>query len=126
MSLSRTTILIVEDNLLNLELVTDLLAAEGYSTRQAHNGEEGLRLAQLEPPSLILMDLRMPGMDGYAALRALKADPRTAHVPTVALTAQAMNGDEKAVLEAGFDGYISKPIDTRTFALTVARLLQSS
>ena len=126
MSLSRTTILIVEDNLLNLELVTDLLAAEGYSTRQAHNGEEGLRLAQLEPPSLILMDLRMPGMDGYAALRALKADPRTAHVPTVALTAQAMNGDEKAVLEAGFDGYISKPIDTRTFSLTVARLLQSS
>jgi CheY-like chemotaxis protein len=126
MSVSRHTILIVEDNLLNLELVTDLLTAEGYSTQEAHSGEEGLRLARLEPPSLILMDLRMPGMDGYAALRALRADPRTAHVPTVALTAQAMNGDEQAVLAAGFDGYISKPIDTRTFFTTVARLLGST
>jgi len=125
MSTPRPTILIVEDNLLNLELVTDLLAAEGYSTRQAHNGEEGVRLAQLDPPSLILMDLRMPGMDGYAALSALRADPRTAHIPTVALTAQAMNGDKEAVLAAGFDGYIAKPIDTRTFSLTVARLLES-
>lgn len=123
---SRHTILIVEDNLLNLELVSDLLADEGYSTQQAQSGEEGLRLAELAPPSLILMDLRMPGMDGYATLRALRANPRTAHVPIVALTAQAMNGDEQAVLAAGFDGYISKPIDTRTFPLTVARLLGST
>jgi CheY-like chemotaxis protein len=65
-------------------------------------------------------------MDGYAALRALKADPRTAHVPTVALTAQAMKGDEQAVLAAGFDGYNSKPIDSRTFSTTVARLLGST
>ena len=126
MRVTQHTILIVEDNLLNLELVTDLLTAEGYSTQEAHSGEEGLRLARLEPPSLILMDLRMPGMDGYAALRALRADPRTAQVPTVALTAQAMNGDEQAVLAAGFDGYISKPIDTRTFFATVARLLGST
>lgn len=123
---SRHTILIVEDNLLNLELVSDLLADEGYSTQQAQSGEEGLRLAKLAPPSLILMDLRMPGMDGYATLRALRANPGTAHVPIVALTAQAMNGDEQAVLAAGFDGYISKPIDTRTFPLTVARLLGST
>ena len=123
---ARHTILIVEDNLLNLELVSDLLADEGYSTQQAQSGEEGLRLAKLAPPSLILMDLRMPGMDGYATLRALRANPRTAHVPIVALTAQAMNGDEQAVLAAGFDGYISKPIDTRTFPLTVARLLGST
>jgi two-component system, cell cycle response regulator DivK len=116
-------ILIVEDNLLNLELATDLLTAEGYSVRQAHTGEEGVRLAALEPPSLILMDLRMPGMDGYAALRALRANPRTAPIPTVALTAQAMNGDEAAVKAAGFDGYIVKPIDTRTFSRTVAELL---
>ena len=123
---ARHTILIVEDNLLNLELVSDLLADEGYSTQQAQSGEEGLRLAELAPPSLILMDLRMPGMDGYATLRALRANPETAHVPIVALTAQAMNGDEQAVLAAGFDGYISKPIDTRTFPLTVARLLGST
>lgn len=117
-------ILIVEDNLMNLELASDLLTAEGYTIRQAQNGEEGVRLAKLEPPSLILMDLRMPGMDGFAALRALRADPRTARIPTVALTAQAMNGDEAAVMAAGFDGYIVKPIDTRTFSRTVAALLR--
>ena len=125
MSAFGITILIVEDNLLNLELATDLLAAEGYSIRQARTGEEGLSLARAEPPAIILMDLRMPGIDGYAALRSLRADPRTAHIPVVALTAQAMNGDKEAVLAAGFDGYISKPIDTRTFGQTVARVLGS-
>jgi CheY-like chemotaxis protein len=123
MSASGATILIVEDNALNLELVSDLLTAEGYSIRQARTGEEGLRLAQAERPTAILMDLRMPGIDGYAALRGLRGDPRTAHIPVVALTAQAMNGDEEAVLAAGFDGYIPKPIDTRTFCKTVARVL---
>lgn len=120
---SGHTILIVDDNLLNLELATDLLVVEGYAVRQAHSGEEGVRLAQHELPSLILMDLRMPGMDGYAALRALRADPRTAHIPTVALTAQAMKGDQGAIAAAGFDGYIVKPIDTRTFCRTVMGLL---
>jgi len=126
MSPSRVTILIVEDNLLNLELVIDLLAAEGYSIRQARTGEEGLRLAQAARPTLILMDLRLPGIDGYAALRELRADPRTAHIPVVALTAQAMNGDKEAVLAAGFDDYISKPIDTRIFRQTMARALGSA
>ena len=123
MNTSRATILIVEDNALNLELATDLLAAEGYLISQAQSGEEGLRLAREAPPALILMDLRLPGIDGYAALRQLKEDPRTAHIPTVALTAQAMRGDKEAVLAAGFDGYISKPIDIRTFSQTVARVL---
>jgi CheY-like chemotaxis protein len=126
MTASGVTILIVEDNLLNLELATDLLAAEGYSIRQARTGEEGLRLAQAEPPALILMDLRLPGMDGYAALRGLRSNPRTARIPIVALTAQAMNGDKEAALAAGFDAYISKPIDTRTFSQTVARMLGSA
>jgi CheY-like chemotaxis protein len=126
MTASGVTILIVEDNLLNLELATDLLAAEGYSIRQARTGEEGLRLAQAEPPALILMDLRLPGMDGYAALRGLRSNPRTARIPIVALTAQAMNGDKEAALAAGFDAYISKPIDTRTFSQTVARILGSA
>jgi two-component system cell cycle response regulator DivK len=116
-------ILVVEDNLMNLELVTDLLEAQGYATRKAPNGEEGVRLARQELPSLILMDLRMPGMDGYAALRELRADPRTARILVVALTAQAMNGDREAVLQAGFDGYISKPIDTAVFPRTIAELL---
>jgi CheY-like chemotaxis protein len=123
MKASRATILIVEDNDLNLELATDLLVAAGYSVRQARTGEEGLRLASSESPDLILLDLRLPGMDGYATLSYLKADPRTAHIPTVALTAQAMNGDREAVLAAGFDDYISKPINSGTFYKTVARLL---
>jgi CheY-like chemotaxis protein len=123
---SPVTILIVEDNALNLELATDLLTVAGYSIHQARTGEEGLRLAQLESPALILMDLRMPGLDGYATLRALKEDPRTAVIPTVALTAQAMTGDKQAALAAGFDDYISKPIDTKTFSQTVARLLRSA
>jgi len=123
---SQVTILIVEDNALNLELATDLLTAAGYSIRQARTGEEGLRLARLEPPALILMDLRMPGLDGYATLRALKGDPRTAVIRMVALTAQAMTGDKQAALAAGFDDYISKPIDTKTFSQTVARALGSA
>ena len=126
MTTSQVTILIVEDNALNLELATDLLTVAGYSVRQARTGEEGLRLARLEPPALILMDLRMPGLDGYATLRALKEDPRTAVIRTVALTAQAMTGDKQAALAAGFDDYISKPIDTKTFSQTVARVLGSA
>jgi len=125
MSASRGTILVVEDNPSNLELATDLLIAAGYTVRQARSGEEGLRLAQAELPALILMDLRLPGIDGYTALRQLRKDARTAHIRVVALTAQAMKGDEQATLEAGFDAYISKPIDTRTFCQTVARLLSS-
>jgi CheY-like chemotaxis protein len=125
-STPRATILIVEDNALNLELATDLLAAAGYTIRQARTGEEGVRLALAEAPDLILMDLRLPGMDGYAALRQLRADSRTAHVLTVALTAQAMRGDQEAVLAAGFDDYISKPIDTRTFPQAVGRVLGSA
>ena len=126
MTLPLPTILIVEDNPLNLELATDLLTIAGYSIRQARTGEEGLRLARLEAPALILLDLRMPGLDGYATLRALKADPRTAAIPTVALTAQAMAGDKETALAAGFDAYISKPIDTKTFSQTVARALGSA
>ena len=117
-------ILVVEDNLMNLELVTDLLEAQGYVVRQAHSGEEGVRLAAQERPALILMDLRMPGMDGFAAMRALRADPATAKLTVVALTAQAMNGDREAVLEAGFDGYIAKPIDTQVFPRAIAELLR--
>jgi two-component system, cell cycle response regulator len=125
MSASGATILIVEDNPLNLELATDLLTAEGYSIHQARSGEEGVRVALAELPALILMDLRLPGMDGFAALRGIRGNPRTAQIPVVALTAQAMNGDKEAVLAAGFNGYISKPIDTRTFCQTIARLLGS-
>jgi CheY-like chemotaxis protein len=126
MSVPKSTILIVEDNALNLELATDLLMGQGYAVQQASSAEEGLRLARAQPPSLILMDLRLPGMDGYAALRQLREDSQTSGIPVVALTAQAMKGDEAAALKAGFDAYIPKPIDTRTFGRTVAGLLTSA
>jgi CheY-like chemotaxis protein len=119
-SASGKTILIVEDNAMNLELATDLLSLAGHTIRQAATAEEGIRLAAEQVPDLILMDLRLPGMDGFAALRHLRANPRTAHVPTIALTAQAMQGDREAVRDAGFNGYISKPIDVAGFTAAVA------
>ena len=89
-----TRILIVEDNALNLELATEVLGAHGYAVLQARTAEEGLRLARSDRPALILLDVRLPGMDGLAAVRALKEDARTSGIPTVAMTAQAMTGDE--------------------------------
>ena len=121
--MAGATILVIEDQLLNLELVTDLLQAAAYTVRQARSAEEGLRLAREEPPDLILMDIRLPGMDGHAAVRLLKQDPRTRDIPAVALTAQAMKGDEDQARAAGFDGYITKPIDIRSFPEQVLRSL---
>ena len=116
-------ILIVEDNPMNMELATDLLQDAGYAVCQAYTAEEGIRLAEQERPDLILMDIRLPGMDGHAAVGALRSSARTRELATVALTAQAMHGDEQRAMDAGFDAYITKPIDTRTFVATVARLL---
>lgn len=116
-------ILVVEDNALNLELATEVLQVHGYTVLQARSAEEGLRLARAEHPDLILLDVRMPGMDGLTAVRALKEDGQTSTIPTVAMTAQAMTGDEAAGRAAGFDAYVTKPIDTRALPLTVARIL---
>jgi len=111
----KETILIVEDNPLNLELATDLLEAAGFRVAQAGTGEEGVRMATKLQPSLVLMDLSLPGMDGLAATRTLKANSATEHLVIVALTAHAMRGDAEIAIRAGCDGYISKPIDTRAF-----------
>lgn len=125
MTAAKAKILIVEDNPLNLELASDLLTSQGYAVQQASSAEEALHLVRGVQPDLILMDLRLPGMDGYAALEALREDPTTNGIPIVALTAQAMRGDEAAALEAGFDGYIPKPIDTRSFGSRVEGFLRS-
>lgn len=122
-SAPETRILIVEDNALNLELATEVLRAQGHAVLQADTAEEGLRLARSERPDLILLDVRLPGMDGLAAVRALKEDARTSAIPTVAMTAQAMTGDEAQARLAGFDAYVTKPIDTRTLPQLVAGLL---
>jgi two-component system cell cycle response regulator DivK len=123
MNRRAAAVLVVDDNQLNLELVSEVLSAAGYVIRQAGSGEEALRSIRREPPDLILMDIGLPGMDGHAAIRALKGDPGTAGIPAVALTAYAMAGDEREALDSGFDGYITKPIHTRTLAATVARML---
>ena len=118
-------ILVVEDNPLNLELVTDLLEAQGHDVRPAGTAEDGVRLAKEIMPDLILMDVRLPGMDGHTAARLLKGDAVTSGIPTVALTAQAMKGDMAVAIAAGFDGYIPKPIDIHVFSREIGRLLGS-
>lgn len=119
---SMKRVLVIEDNLFNLELVTDLLETRGHIVWQARSAEEGLRIAHEALPDVILMDLSLPGMDGLAATKALRGDPATGHLPVIALTAHAMKGDEEAALSAGCDGYLTKPIDTRTFVARVASL----
>jgi len=120
----RPLVLVVEDNPLNLELVRDLLGVLDVDVVEASSAEAGIRRATEAPPDLILMDIRLPGLDGYAAVRILKADERTAAVPVVALTAQAMKGDEDEARAAGFDDYVTKPIDARSFPRVIERHLR--
>jgi CheY-like chemotaxis protein len=116
-------ILLVDDSELNLELMSDVLEAAGYAVRPAHSAEEGLELARGQLPDLILMDIGLPGMDGHAAVRLLKADSRTRDIPAIAVTAFAMAGDAERAAASGFDGYITKPLTTRTLPEIVARTL---
>ena len=116
-------VLLVEDQDLNRELATDLLEVAGFAVCQARSGEEAIRVARAESPLIVLMDISLPGMDGLAATRILRADPGFRGIPIVALTAHAMKGDEDRALAAGCDGYITKPIDTASFARTVGGFL---
>lgn len=118
-----STILVVDDHPLNLELVTEILEASGHRVRQAGTAEDALALIGTDPPDLILMDIALPGMDGHAAVRRLKADPRTRPIPVVAVTSFAMSGDEERAYASGFDGYLSKPIGTRMLRQVVSRFL---
>jgi two-component system cell cycle response regulator DivK len=114
-------VLVVEDNDKNMKLFRDVLQATGYRTLEATTGEDALALAAEHGPDLVLMDSQLPGIDGVETLRRLRADERTVDTPVVALTAQAMAGDRERFLEAGFDGYISKPVDVPEFIGTVKR-----
>jgi two-component system cell cycle response regulator DivK len=104
-------VLVVEDNDKNMKLFRDVLQATGYSTLEASTGEDAIELALAHAPALVLMDVQLPGIDGVEALARLRREERTASVPVLALTAQAMHGDRERFLAAGFDGYLSKPID---------------
>jgi two-component system, cell cycle response regulator len=117
-------ILVVEDNELNLKLVRALLQKDSYRVLEAGNAEQGLVLAREAKPDLILMDIQLPGMDGLSAVRILKKDPLLQKTPIVALTSYAMDGDVEKAREAGCDGYLAKPVDTRIFSDTIRRFLQ--
>lgn len=117
------TILVVEDNTSNMLLIATILKRAGYTVLQAERAEQGIELARTAGPALILMDVALPGVDGHAATRVLKADPETSRIPIIALTAHAMKGDEEKALEAGCDGYLTKPIDSRTLMKAVADLI---
>ena len=112
-------VLIVEDNGKNMKLVRDVLQATGYSTLEATTGEEAVELALSQAPALVLMDVQLPGIDGVEALERMRQNERTSSIPVLALTAQAMSGDRDRFLEAGFDGYLSKPVDVVELINTV-------
>jgi two-component system cell cycle response regulator DivK len=117
------TILVVEDTPANLALACKLLRSADHEVLTAATALTGLALAREHLPDLVLMDIGLPGMDGWEALANLRMDPRTARMRIVAFTAHAMVGDERRVLDAGFDGYLSKPIEFATFAQSVGDLL---
>jgi CheY-like chemotaxis protein len=117
-------VLIVEDNPLNMELATDLLEMNGFQVIGAATASEGIERAANELPDVVLMDIALPDMDGLSAVKILKGDPRTREIPVIALTAHAMSGDEEKALDAGCDGYITKPIETRTFAITIGKYIR--
>jgi CheY-like chemotaxis protein len=117
-------ILVVEDNPDNRILITDVLASMSYDVLVAVDGEEGVKVAQTEIPDLILMDLSLPKLDGWAAASQIKANATLSHVPIIALTAHAMIGDREKALQAGCDDYVSKPIDLRELASKLAHYLE--
>jgi CheY-like chemotaxis protein len=117
-------ILIIEDNPMNMELTTDLLKVSGYVVTQAETAEQGIKMAQSQKPDLIIMDIGLPVMDGLSAVEILKKDEKTREIPILALTSYAMKGDREKIIEAGCEGYLAKPIDTRKFADEVKAILK--
>ena len=118
-------ILIIEDNPANIELMVYLLNAFGYIPFQAYNGEEGVETARREVPDLIICDIHLPKMDGYGVLQQLKNEAPLRHIPVVAVTALAMVGDREKLLDAGFDGYIAKPIEPEAFIGQIEKFMRA-
>ena len=121
--MANELILVVEDNDKNRKLVRDVLTFKGYEIIEAETGEEGVRLAQERHPSLILMDIRLPGIDGIEALRRLRVEQATRGIPIMAMTASVMTADRQKITDAGFDAFQSKPLKVSDFVAAVARLL---
>lgn len=122
--MAKIRILIVEDNEDNQDLMRFLLERAGYEVTTVENGLAGLEAARRDIPDIILMDLSLPDLDGWSAAREIKADPVLAKIPLIAVTAHTMAGDRRKALEAGFDTYISKPINIHMFDITVGKVLE--
>jgi CheY-like chemotaxis protein len=118
------TILIGEDNPANQELVTEILQSWGYSVQQASTGPEVVSMVEASTPDLILLDIQMPEMDGFAVVSRLRANEKVRHIPIVALTAYAMRGDRERALQGGFDGYVTKPLDRALLRYEIQRLIE--
>ena len=119
-------ILIVEDNEKNRKLARDVLEVKGYKTIECETAEKGIELAAEKSPALILMDIQLPGMDGITAMKQLKAVPRTAKIPIIAITASAMTHNRTTLLAEGFDGYQTKPISLKDFLGEIERVFAMS
>jgi CheY-like chemotaxis protein len=117
-------ILVAEDNPANRELLRERLEARGYSVTEACNGQEALEMIAQSRPDLLLLDISMPVLDGFATVRKIRENPELSALPVLAVTAYAMQGDRDKVLNAGFDGYLSKPINARDLANELERLLR--
>jgi len=122
--MANELILIVEDHEKNRKLVRDVLKFKGYEVIEAETGEEGVRLALEQRPSLVLMDIRLPGIDGVEALRRIRADATTRAIPIMAITASVMTEDRQKIMDAGFDAYQSKPLNVKDFVAAVEQLLE--
>jgi two-component system, cell cycle response regulator DivK len=118
-----TRILVAEDNAVNRELLRELLELRGYAVVEACDGQEALNAIEQAPPDLLLLDIGMPVLDGFAVIRRLREDARLARLPVVAVTAYAMRGDRERILNSGFDGYLSKPVNPSSLAEELDRLL---
>jgi CheY-like chemotaxis protein len=115
--------LIAEDNPVNRELLRELLEVRGYEVEEACDGEEALEMIERTQPNILLLDLNMPNLDGFGVVRKVRENPRLSDLPVLAVTAYAMRGDRERVLNAGFDGYLSKPISAVSLAEELERLL---
>jgi CheY-like chemotaxis protein len=119
-------ILVAEDNAVNRELLRELLEARGYTVSEACDGQEALHMIEQAQPDLLLLDIGMPVLDGFAVIRRIRENPRLASLPVVAVTAYAMRGDREKILNSGFDGYLSKPLNPSSLTEELDRLLTKS
>jgi len=116
-------VLVADDNLPSREILREVLEMSGYEVMEASDGEEAVQKAQRNKPDLMLLDIQMPRLDGFGVLKALRADPQLASLPVLALTAFAMQGDRERAMDAGFDGYITKPLDLTLLRQELRRFL---